>query len=77
MFWAHVAKCAEEVTCHGHAGILFDTSKAEVGDPKFAGVIDKKVRRLDIAVKDAVLMGMVESFGGLDAETSDGTIVFT
>jgi hypothetical protein len=55
---------------------LFDAREAEVGDPEFAGVVDEEVGRLDIAVENAVLMGMVERFGGLNAEAGDGAEVF-
>ena len=72
---AHVAERAEEVAGHRHAGVLFDAGQAEVGDPEFAGVVDQQVGRLDVAVEDAVLVGVVEGFGGLDAEVGDGAEV--
>jgi hypothetical protein len=37
--------------------------------------LDQQVRRLDVAVQDAVLVGVVEGFGGLDAELGDGAEV--
>jgi hypothetical protein len=37
---------------------------------------DQEIGRLDVAVEHAVLMGVVEGFGGLDAELGDGAEVF-
>ena len=37
--------------------------------------LDEEVGRLDVAVEDAVLVGVVEGFGGLDAELGDGAEV--
>jgi hypothetical protein len=54
---------------------LLHAREAEVGDPEFAGVIDEQVRGLDVAVEDAVLVGVVEGFGGLNAELGDGSEV--
>ena len=73
---AHVAERAEQVAGHRHAGVLFDAGQAEVGDPELAGVVDQEVGRLDVAVEDAVLVGVVEGFGGLDAEPGDRAEVF-
>ena len=37
------------------------------------GSFDEEVRRFDVTVEDAVLMGMVEGCGRLDAEICDGS----
>ena len=37
--------------------------------------LDQEVGRLDVAVEDAVLVGVVEGFGRLDAELGDGAEV--
>ena len=75
---AHVAERAQEVAGHRHAGVGFDAREAEVGDPELAALpsIYEQVGRLDVAVEDAVLVGVVEGFGGLDAELGDGAEIF-
>jgi hypothetical protein len=54
---------------------LFDARQAEVGHPEFAGVIQEQIAGFDVAMEDAVLVGVVEGFGGLDAELGDGAVV--
>jgi hypothetical protein len=65
---AHVAQGAQHIACHRHAGVLLHAREAEIRDPQLAGVVDQQIRRLDIAVQDAVLVGVLERLGGLDAE---------
>jgi hypothetical protein len=57
------------------AFVLFHPREAEVGDREFAGVVDQQVGRFDVAMEDAVLVGVVEGLSGLDAEVGDGAKV--
>ena len=71
LFGAHVAERAQDIARHREAGIGMRGGQAEVGDPEMAVRIHQQVRRLDVAVHDAHLVCVVESFGRLDAQPGD------
>ena len=64
---AHVAERAEDVAGHGEVGPVWVIGQPEVGDPEVPAGIDHQVRRLDVAVDDAHLVGMFQGLGRLDA----------
>ena len=72
----HIPQRSHEVAGHRHAGVGFQARQAEVGNPKLTRGVNEQVRRLHVAVDDAVLMGVIERFGSLDAQLRDGAKVF-
>ena len=61
----HVADRAHDVAGAGQVAVAGDLGQAEVGDPDRAVGVEQEVRRLDVAVQDAVLVGVVEGLGDL------------
>ena len=49
-------------------GFALEAGQAEVGDPEVAPAVDDQVRRLDVAVEHALLMGVLEGLGSLEAQ---------
>jgi hypothetical protein len=64
----HVADRADQVAGHGHAGVTLHAGQAEVGDPQLAAPVDEQVGRLDVAMDDALVVGVLQRPGGLQAE---------
>ena len=48
--------------------LALGAAKPEVGDPDQALLIEQEVRRLDVAMDDAALMGIFERLGRVGAE---------
>ena len=44
--------------------------QAEVGHPEVALGVEQEIGRLDVAVDDPALMGVVERLGGLDRQAA-------
>ena len=76
LFRAHVAEASEHLAgeCQSGFGGL-DSGESEVGYPEFASMVDEQVGGFDVAVDDAAIMSVVEGFGGLDSEPTDGEVV--
>ena len=72
---AHVAEGTDHVARHRQTGVGLQPGQAEVGDPEPALGVQKQIGRLDLAVDDADFVGVVERFGGLDAEVGHVAIV--
>ena len=62
----HVRRSAQHAAGDGHALFPLDPlGQAEVGDVRVALVIQEDIRRFQIAVKDAALVGVVDGIGDL------------
>ncbi len=48
--------------------------QAEVGHPHVAVVVQKQVRWLDVAVENALTIGVFQGLGDLDADTGDAAV---
>ncbi len=46
----------------------------EVGHPDVAVVVQQQVRRLDVAVQDALAIGVFQGLGDLDADAGDAAV---
>ena len=68
---AHVAQCPDHVAGVRQAEIAGKPSQAKVGDPEGALRIDQEVSRLDVAMKDAQAMSVVQCVGGFDSQPGD------
>ncbi len=69
LFGRHVGRCAEDFAFERHtdfAGIVL--GQAEIEQVGFAAGIDDDVRRLQVAMDDAGLVGVVEGIGDLLAD---------
>src|SRR5262249_19120416 len=66
-----VARGAQEVARPGQAVDAVEPGQAEVDDPRLAVAVDQDVRRLDVAVKDALGMCVGQRLGDLDADPGD------
>ena len=64
----HVSDRAHDVAGTGQVAVAGDLGQAEVGDPDRAVGVEQEVRRLDVAVEDAVLMGIIECLGHLETD---------
>ena len=72
LFRAHVPQRSQHVAGHRQVGLARQPRQAEIGHPEVAGAIDEQVGRLDVAVQDAVLVGVLQRVGSLDSEMGDG-----
>ena len=59
----------------GQAGVGSMRARPKSVIQSFAGGVEQQVGRLDVAVEDAVLVGVVQGLGGLHAEAGDGAVV--
>ena len=64
---AHVAQRADQVAGHRQPRVALHLGQAEVRHPQAAGRVHQQVGRLDVAVDDAQLVGVVQRLGRLDA----------
>ena len=74
LFGTHVADRADQVARLGQAGRVMEVGQAEVGDPDVAAEVDQEVRRLDVAMHDALLMRIFEGFRRLRHAPGDRPI---
>ena len=68
---AHVAERADDVAGERDAAVVLNPREAEVGDPELALQVEQQVRRLHVAVDDAVVVGVLQGFGRFFAEPGD------
>ena len=62
----HVGRSAQHAAGEGHALLPLDSlGQAEVGDVRVALVIQEDIGRLQVAMEDAALVGMVDGIGDL------------
>ena len=71
LFGRHVAERAEDVAGVGQVLLIGGLGEAEVGDPDTAMSVEEQVARFDVAVDDALLVGVLEGLGGLEADAGD------
>jgi hypothetical protein len=64
----HVPVGAEDLAGHRQVAVAQRVREPEVGDPQLAEAVDEQVPRLDVAVDDAELVGVVERLRRLHAE---------
>ena len=62
---------AQDVARLRKSCMLAATGQAEIGHPQFALIVDEQIRRLHVAVDDAVFMGRVQCLGRLNAQAGD------
>ena len=67
----HVADGAQDVAGVRQVVGLGRLGQAEVGHPDVAVVVQQEVRRLDVAVEDALAVGVLQRLGHLDADPGD------
>ena len=70
----HVADGADDVAGVGQVVGVGRLGQAEVGDPDVAVSVEQEVGRLDVAMKDALAVGVVQCKGDLDADAGDAEV---
>ncbi len=70
-FGRHILQGADHIAGAREIALFEHLGQPEVGDPSGAGTVDQQVGRLDIAMQDALRMGIVERFGHLHADRGD------
>ena len=71
----HVAEGADDVAGARRAVGALGLGQAEVGHPGDALGVHQDVRRLDVAVEDALAMGVGQRLGHLDAQAGDAPVI--
>ena len=69
---AHVAERSHQVAGHGEARVVLEAGQAEIGDKESAAIVDHQVGGLDVAVDYSDGVGVLDGFGGLDAQAGGG-----
>ena len=67
----HVAQGAQDVAGVGEVLVVVELGQAEVGDPDGAAGVEQQVRGLDVAVEDALGVGVGQGVGDLGADAGD------
>ena len=62
LFGTHVADRAHDVACVRQARSIVEVGQAEVGNPDVSAEVDQEIRRLDVPVNDALLVGILQGF---------------
>jgi hypothetical protein len=73
---AHVPQRPEQVAGDGQLGMAADQGQPEVGHPQLAAGVEQEVGRLDVAVDDAHLVGVLQRLGRLGAQARRVPAVF-
>ena len=68
---AHVSQRAEHIAGLRETAVRVNVSEAEVGNPQGAALIQQQVRRFDVAMNHAELVGVLECLAGLNRKLRD------
>ena len=71
----HVAERAQHVAGHRDVGAALRLGQSEVRDPKVPARVDHQVRRLDVAMDHAQIVGVLEGLGRLSPQPGDRAVV--
>jgi hypothetical protein len=71
----HVADRAHDVAGLRQVVGVRGLGQAEVGHPHVAVVVQQQVARLDVAVEDALAVGILQCLGGLDADVGHAAVI--
>ena len=67
----HIAEGSQQVTGHRQIRAALQSGQPEIRHPQPAAMVQQQVGRLDVAVNDAQLVGVLQRFGSLNAQFSD------
>ena len=61
LFGRHVGRRAKNLSLHGHRDLArFPLGESEIGDVRLARAVDQDVAGLQVAMNDALLMGVMQ-----------------
>lgn len=72
LFGRHIGGCAEDGGTHRQAGIILrQLGQPEIRDMRFALIVEQDIGRLQIAMENAALVGVMNSAGNLGHQARD------
>ena len=75
LFGTHVPQRSDQVAGRRQFFSRIDPRQAEIGDVDFSRRVEQQIARLDVAMHDAVCMGVIECFGNLNPESRDAAVI--